>query len=519
MVKNRKMASFIMALVITLTVALGEGGPNVSAAGDDDKIVVVSLGDSYSSGEGIGAGTDVKNSEDDGKGLFYGYTGNVKTDMNNVDWLAHRSKYSWPSRLEIPGIPGILRDYHVQLNENQKPEGGEDKANFKWYFVASSGATTYDVMKLKVKGKLFASSGQKKKIRKVEYIGNKKLPFQIEIFDEILPEKADYVTLTIGGNDVDFAGIITDAMLSGKYFRPKKLQKKLDKLWDEIDEYRSRIKTTYQTIAEKAGSQATIIVAGYPELLYVGGNGKAIGFSADQSKLINENVIKFNRDVLAELVEQCRGEGIDIWFADVAAKFNGHQAYSQDPYINPVILKPNPDDISNIPPSAYSIHPNDEGARVYAECVNEKIKQCSRDYQIVLSWGKDPSDLDAHLEGTLSDGSAFHLYYKDLSVKDGGVEICDLDKDYMMYYGPETVSLNVTSDKPYYYYVERLRGAGKIQTSGAKVDVYRGGELVETFEVPTGEAKGEYWNVFAIVDGKIVSQNTISTKADVSYAE
>ena len=474
------------------------------------------MGDSYSSGEGIGEETSVAGSPYKGKGKFYDYTGDVKKDVTNSDWLAHRSEFSWPSRLIIPGVTGKLGDHHVKLDVNQKPVGETD-GNCKWYFVASSGATTYDLIKFNeaIDGKVH--NGQPKEVKKLLYSKTVTLPLQIEIFDSIPAEKVDYVTLTIGGNDVGFAEIIKTAMTTGKYFKPKKLQNQLDALWDDIDIYKARIKKTYQTIADKA-KNATILVAGYPKLIREGGNGKVLGFSADQAKRINEDVVKFNRTVLAKLVEECRSDGADIWFVEVAGAFEGHEAYSDNPMLNPAYILAKSDDLSMYPPSAYSVHPNDSGAQAYADCVNEKIKQRSRGYQIVLSWGDDPSDLDAHLEGSLSDGSAFHLYHKNTSVTDGGAEVCDLDKDYMMYYGPETVSLNATSDKPYYYYVYRNRGAKTLETSNAKVEVYQDGALVETFNVPTGTDNGNYWNVFAIVDGKIQVQNTITAEADTNYA-
>ena len=79
-------------------------------------------------------------------------------------------------------------------------------------------------------------------------------------------------------------------------------------------------------------------------------------------------------------------------------------------------------------------------------------------------------------------------------------------------------TLNATTNQPYYYYVYRYAGSGTVATSEAQVKVYRGSELVYTFYVPTDLGNGDYWNVFAIVDGELQVRNTITSSAETSYA-
>lgn len=139
-------------------------------------------------------------------------------------------------------------------------------------------------------------------------------------------------------------------------------------------------------------------------------------------------------------------------------------------------------------------------------------------FRIVLTWGEKPSDLDSHVEGTLSGGDSFHVYYSHKSQYDGEVEICNLDVDDTTSYGPETITLNTENDNPYYYYVYRFAGDGTVASSGAQVKVYQGENLLATFNVPTDQGSGDYWNVFAIVNGELVVQNTIASSKDISYA-
>lgn len=101
---------------------------------------------------------------------------------------------------------------------------------------------------------------------------------------------------------------------------------------------------------------------------------------------------------------------------------------------------------------------------------------------------------------------------------DGEVEVCNLDVDDTSSYGSETITLNATTDKPYYY-IHHYSGTGSLSTSGAEVNVYRGEVLLATYQVPTDQNGGRYWNVFAIVDGELTIRNTITSSPDISYAD
>ena len=139
-------------------------------------------------------------------------------------------------------------------------------------------------------------------------------------------------------------------------------------------------------------------------------------------------------------------------------------------------------------------------------------------YRIVLTWGVNPNDLDSHVQGKLSDGTSFHVYYSHKSQYDGDLEVCNLDVDDVTSFGPETITLTPNTTTPYYYYIHRYAGSGSIATSGAQIKLYRGDTLLRTFIAPTDQGTADYWNVFAIVNGEIVIKDTISSSADISYA-
>lgn len=142
-------------------------------------------------------------------------------------------------------------------------------------------------------------------------------------------------------------------------------------------------------------------------------------------------------------------------------------------------------------------------------------------YRIVLTWGENPEDLDSHVVGTLPNGNSFHTYFSDMSAYDSSndILICALDRDDINGYGTETITLNATGNKPYYYYIYHYAGVGSINTSSAQIKVYHGTDPVRTFNVPTGVGSGLYWNVFAIVDGRLIVNNTIDSDSILDYAD
>ena len=332
-----------------------------SAAGSSDPVIVVSLGDSYSSGEGIPA--------------FYGQDKAWEKRVYDEDWLAHRSTKSWPGQLVFSGVSGIAKNYNVKETNS---------AACKWYFGAASGAETRHISK---------QTQQKKTYKRLSLFKTMEttyqLPKQLDLFQKVSGD-VDYVTLTIGGNDVKFADIITTCATGSTYLHfgsgKLKLEKEIDSIWEQFGTTRANIKGVYKDIRNAAGAQADIIVAGYPKLLDK--EGKGVLISEKEATIVNQNVTKFNNH-LAAIVNECKTEGMKIHFVDVEAEFDkdgGHQAYSDDAWINKIILTKQDQDLEqNGIASAYSVHPNEKGAKAYARCVNAKIKEIENSKTVLRS--------------------------------------------------------------------------------------------------------------------------------------
>ena len=668
-----------LVMVLGLIVASPIFDTAAFAYSSEDPLIVVSMGDSYSAGEGIEP--------------FYGQELERKKKMCDYDWLAHRSKLGWPAQLEFQGIDGPTSLYRSW------PKVANDM-KCKWYFVAASGAETSHVFYPQQKmSRTYAGWF----CWNVEYTN---LPTQISVYN-FIDDPVSYVTMTIGGNDVNFSDIITTCVTRSTYLGSNKLKKELTKTFDNMDKTKADLKETYEEISKHAGPQATIIVAGYPKLLEQYGQGAAI--SQEEALNVDASVSEFNR-IIKDLVAECRSEGMDIYFVDVEEEFDkdgGHLAFSDDPWINGIVLGAQDQDIDSLAiVSDYSLHPNEQGAQAYARCVNAKIREIEQikrkgtlsgkickasdrstpvtdatitvykddalflkkkanetgnytvtlpegsyrvdvtaegyltfsayatvtyagntymetfllvegdenesgsaggkitnaltgsgvkdvtltvrkgwnnisigevvkttstqsnggyslslpignytmyaeregfisspiniivlengagnqngsitpnvtgnNYRIVLTWELNPRDLDSHVQGVLTDGNQFHVFYKHKGQKDGATAVCNLDVDNRYGYGPETITLNTINDEPYYYYVHRYNGSGSVSSSGAQVKVYQGETQVATFNVPVDQGTSDYWNVFAIVNGQLKIKNTISNSPDISYAK
>jgi hypothetical protein len=124
-------------------------------------------------------------------------------------------------------------------------------------------------------------------------------------------------------------------------------------------------------------------------------------------------------------------------------------------------------------------------------------------YRVVLTWGSQPPDLDAHLF-TLGN----EVYYGNPGRLDS-IPYANLDTDARDGFGPETITIGQLLDTckfAVYNYSE----TPDITTSRAHVDIYRGSELLRGFDVPTS-GTGLWWYVFDLTPkGDINVKNVIT---------
>lgn len=134
-----------------------------------------------------------------------------------------------------------------------------------------------------------------------------------------------------------------------------------------------------------------------------------------------------------------------------------------------------------------------------------------RHVRIVLDWGSEPRDLDAHFVKE----NGYHISYRDMRTSADGNG--NLDRDDRDGYGPETITVKeVSKDATYRLYVHDYSdrndlSSTKLSNSRAVVRVFGEGKLLRTFVVPA-KGKGTRWEAFTIQNGIIVPTNTINAR-------
>ena len=337
---------WLLVLLVFISLAASGACPE----GVEKGKVLVALGDSYISGEGIEP--------------FYGQDAPVEEKCRNPDWLAHRSEKAWPGMLRLPGVEGVLADHR-----------GEN-----YFLAAASGARTRNLFLLTgEERKNGRTAEQEKNYKRGRISGTAKLAPQLDIFSELDEKglKADYVVLTIGGNDVEFRWVIALSLTGLTREMPGKTNadkgRALLQALYEAGNVRKEIKRAFADVAARAGEQACILVAGYPYPL-VDEAADSV-FPRDSAVILNEAACFFCAE-LVNLVDECRSEGMNICYVGVGSAFEGHGAYAEDPYINPVISLAGQQDLDDLAVvSSASMHPNLKGAEAYARCVQDAIDQ------------------------------------------------------------------------------------------------------------------------------------------------
>lgn len=131
--------------------------------------------------------------------------------------------------------------------------------------------------------------------------------------------------------------------------------------------------------------------------------------------------------------------------------------------------------------------------------------------RIVLDWGLNPPDLDAHL---VKEGS-YHISYRDMrKAEDEAV----LDRDDTDGQGPETITIEKLSPRANYAffvhdYTHRNQASSQgLSASQGRVMVFGDNGIIKSFEVPKGTS-GNYWTVFFIRDGQFIPASSIGSSA------
>ncbi len=343
-----KVLSILLCLLLLLPL-LPRSARATEDEEEEDDFTVISLGDSFAAGEG--------------NPPYYGQDRSMELKCKDASYMGHQSEDNWAGQLHVSGLDGKLADYRGTC----------------WQFAASSGATTENIKQTGTKVVDSATNrkeGQQTKVYDREGCkGVFQIPGQLDVFynnESVDRNKVKYVTLSIGGNDVNFEGIITHAATTSNSTELyDAIDSKLDHFFDKDSTY-YKLRDTYERIAE-AAPNATIIVTGYPELLDP--KGSSMFFSEEEAEYINNAVLIFNT-YIEGIVHQCKEKGMKIEFVDVAEEFRGHGANSSEPYLHGIMIGAREQELNSwAAVSSGSIHPNKKGMQAYTKCVQQKIDE------------------------------------------------------------------------------------------------------------------------------------------------
>ncbi len=139
------------------------------------------------------------------------------------------------------------------------------------------------------------------------------------------------------------------------------------------------------------------------------------------------------------------------------------------------------------------------------------------EYRMVLTWGKEPIDLDSHLTYSIGNTRKFHVYFNMRSASVNDIQVAKLDLDQTNGYGPETITMTVNEELlengVFRYcvhdYVARNDSTARgLSISNAQVRVYKGNNCVETYNVPSNKS-GSIWHVFTLDKNGMTSSGEV----------
>jgi lysophospholipase L1-like esterase len=140
-----------------------------------------------------------------------------------------------------------------------------------------------------------------------------------------LTDETDLVTISVGGNDAGFAGVMQDCILGGDSGCETAIDNAKAFVNDTLP---GLLENTYGEIRSRA-PEATVIVLGYPHFYQIGGSC-SVGLSDTSRGYINSGA-----DAL-DTVTQKAASAAGFAFADVRPAFTGHEICSGDAWLHSV---------------------------------------------------------------------------------------------------------------------------------------------------------------------------------------
>ncbi|MCK2239333.1 MULTISPECIES: SGNH/GDSL hydrolase family protein [unclassified Crossiella] len=140
-----------------------------------------------------------------------------------------------------------------------------------------------------------------------------------------LGERTSLVTITVGGNDLDFTDVMTTCVLSGDSGCKRRADRAAAFVRDELP---ARLDRAYAAILAKAPN-ARLLVLGYPRLFEA--KSCSGGLSAAKRAALNAGA-----DLLADTTA-ARAKAAGARYVDVRDRFAGHGICGSPSWVNPLV--------------------------------------------------------------------------------------------------------------------------------------------------------------------------------------
>ncbi|WP_432190550.1 SGNH/GDSL hydrolase family protein [Streptomyces sp. Tue6028] len=288
---------------------------------------VVQLGDSYSSGTGVG---DYYTNSDTGPHIS-------PDDPQPATYDAClRSKRSWIRQTVLPGTTQSI---------GTRSDGWDTSLDF--HSVACSGATTTSAQQ----------TGQYGEIP--------------QIYSGFINPDTTLIAMTMGGNDAKFSSTLTDCVIGGCP-SDATVQPRLTQASTNV--------AAFLAVVHAIAPNAQIIVMGYPALF----DTSNVTLCASKLPLSDSDAVsiaQWGRDFNADLAAAVSGAntGGKASFRDPSAAFSGHLLCDSSEALHGFTETPSSDIASDkswtvTAPSSYeSYHPNELGAELYAQTLQQGL--------------------------------------------------------------------------------------------------------------------------------------------------
>lgn len=171
---------------------------------------------------------------------------------------------------------------------------------------------------------------------------------------DAVPTDADVVTISIGGNDIGFADVMTDCVLN-----PQPCTRLDAQVSRDLAALPPRLDTIYREIHRRA-PKAALLVVGYPQLVVDPGPSSTTpcaGLTPDEALWVRQK-----GDELARVIRTA-AESAGARYVDASTAFAGHEACAPEPWMEGVSFV-------NI---AGSFHPNAAGQERFAQLVQAAL--------------------------------------------------------------------------------------------------------------------------------------------------